>query len=292
MGVLQRFERRVEKLVNGAFARAFRAEVQPVEIASALQRTCDERAAIVSRGRTMVPNTFTVELGPTDAERLSDYRATLAEELAGMVRDHAEEQHYSFIGPVSVQITEAEDLETGMFRVAGSAVAGVTSTGRSQQPPPHSPQPYSSQPHSSQPYRPQPHSPPAHTPEPAPGVSRSAPSAVPVRPDPEATQQVSRPTAPGRRFSGRLEVGATRLEITNPVTVLGRGTDVDLRIDDPGVSRRHAEVRLHGDEAIVVDLGSTNGVVLDGQRVGEARLEDGATIRLGSTEIRFRRGPG
>lgn len=282
MGVLQRFERRVEKLVNGAFARAFRAEVQPVEIASALQRTCDERAAIVSRGRTMVPNAFTVELGLTDAERLSDYRATLAEELAGMVRDHAEEQHYSFIGPVSVQITEAEDLETGMFRVAGSAVAGVTPTGRSQQPPPHSPQPY----------RPQPYSPPAPTPEPAPGVSRSAPPAASLRPDPEATQQVSRPTAPGRRFSGRLEVGATRLEITNPVTVLGRGTDVDLRIDDPGVSRHHAEVRLHGDEAIVVDLGSTNGVVLDGQRVGEARLDDGATIRLGSTEIRFRRGSG
>ena len=64
MGVLQRFERRIEEMVNRPFARAFKAEVQPVEIASALQRECDDRAAIVARGRTMVPNTFTVELGP------------------------------------------------------------------------------------------------------------------------------------------------------------------------------------------------------------------------------------
>ena len=65
MGVLQRFERRIEGLVNRAFARAFKAEVQPVEIASALQRECDDRTAIVARGRTMVPNAFTVDLGAT-----------------------------------------------------------------------------------------------------------------------------------------------------------------------------------------------------------------------------------
>ena len=65
MGVLQRFERRIEEMVNRPFARAFKAEVQPVEIASALQRECDDRAAIVARGRTMVPNAFTVALGST-----------------------------------------------------------------------------------------------------------------------------------------------------------------------------------------------------------------------------------
>ncbi len=64
MGVLQRFEQRIEEMVNRPFARAFKAEVQPVEIASSLQRECDDRAAIVSRGRTMVPNVFTVALAP------------------------------------------------------------------------------------------------------------------------------------------------------------------------------------------------------------------------------------
>ena len=104
MGVLQRFERRIEEMVNRPFARAFKAEVQPVEIASALQRECDDRAAIVARGRTMVPNAFTVALGQHDHERLSVYAEALGEELAAMVREHAEEQRYAFIGPVTVEL--------------------------------------------------------------------------------------------------------------------------------------------------------------------------------------------
>ena len=70
MGVMDRFERGIERAVNGVFAKAFRSQVQPVEIASALRRACDDRAAVISRGRTLVPNAFVVELGPTDHERL------------------------------------------------------------------------------------------------------------------------------------------------------------------------------------------------------------------------------
>src|SRR5215210_7055287 len=102
MGVLQRFERRIEEMVNRPFARVFKAEVQPVELASALQRECDDRAAIVARGRTIVPNSFTVSLGEHDHERLNLYRDALRGELSEMVREHAEEQGYTFIGPVSV----------------------------------------------------------------------------------------------------------------------------------------------------------------------------------------------
>ena len=86
MGVLQRFEQRLESLVNGAFARAFKAEVQPVEIASALQRELDNRAAIVSRDRTMVPNRFVVQLAASDHKRLSIYSDALRSELADVVR--------------------------------------------------------------------------------------------------------------------------------------------------------------------------------------------------------------
>src|SRR5687767_4407036 len=113
-------------MVNRPFARAFKAEVQPVEIASALQRECDDRAAIVGRGRTLVPNDFVVELGEHDHDRLATYDETLGRELAGMVREHAEEQRYAFIGPVQVRFEYADDLSTGMFRVRADAVAGVT----------------------------------------------------------------------------------------------------------------------------------------------------------------------
>ena len=126
MGVLQRFERRIEEMVNRPFARAFKAEVQPVEIASALQRECDDRAAIVARGRTMVPNAFTVALGESDHERLSVYAEALGSELAAMVREHADEQGYAFIGPVTVAFERDDELPTGRFQVRSAAVAGAT----------------------------------------------------------------------------------------------------------------------------------------------------------------------
>ena len=100
MGVLQRFERRLEGMVEGAFARAFRSELQPVEVASAIQREMDDRAAIVAKGRTLVPNDFVVELAETDHERLDVYAESLGVELANLARDYAKEQGYSFVGPV------------------------------------------------------------------------------------------------------------------------------------------------------------------------------------------------
>jgi hypothetical protein len=235
MGVLQRFERRIEEMVNRPFARAFKAEVQPVEVASALQRECDDRAAIVSRGRTMVPNQFDVELGPHDHDRLSVYEEPLAGELAAMVEEHAKEQHYSFIGPVRVAFERHEDLETGRFRVRSSAVAGARD----------------------------------RRPAPEPGTTGERRAASP----------------------GWLEVGSTRYELSDRVTRIGRGGEADLRLDDPGVSRNHAEVRVSGDRVSIRDLGSTNGILLDGQRVGETDLEDGTAVVLGSTTLVFHRGP-
>jgi hypothetical protein len=230
MGVLQRFERRIEDMINRPFARAFKAEVQPVEIASALQREVDDRAAIVSRGRTMVPNEFAVVLGPHDHERLSTYAEALGSELSSMVSEHAEEQNYSFLGPVSVTFERDDELETGRFRVRSAATAG----------------------------------------------------AVAVDP--------SRGTQAGRSGHPWLEVGATTFALTRPTTRIGRGTDTDLRIDDPGISRNHAEIRQQGGDVTIVDAGSTNGIVINGQRVQQARLDDGATVVLGSTTLTFHAG--
>lgn len=125
MGVLQRFERRLEGLVNGAFAKAFKSEVQPVEIASALQRECDDRAAPVSQGRVMVPNDFTVELGAHDYERLATYAGPLSAELGELLQEHGREQRYMFVGPVEVKFERVQDLTTGMFRIRSQALAGV-----------------------------------------------------------------------------------------------------------------------------------------------------------------------
>jgi len=127
MGVLKKFEQRLEGLVNGTFAKVFKSEVQPVEIAGALQRECDNNATIWNRDRTVVPNDFIVELSAPDYERLSPYSGQLGDELAGMVRDYAKQQRYTFMGPIKVHLEKAEDLDTGLYRVRSRTLASSSS---------------------------------------------------------------------------------------------------------------------------------------------------------------------
>src|SRR4051794_913474 len=224
MGMLQRFENRLEQMVSGAFAKAFRSAVQPVEIAAALQREVDNSAQILSRNRRLVPNQFHVELSPQDHERLAPYSSTLQQELTDMLREHAHEQSYVFTGPVSITFAERGDLSTGRFRVRSAALAKVT-----------------------------------------PASERSVTDTA------------------VRRANAILEVNGTKHPLEPPGIVVGRGTDADLRINDPGVSRRHAEIRVYANERTdpdvsVVDLGSTNGMLVNGAKVEQATLDDGATI--------------
>ncbi|MFD5455399.1 DUF3662 domain-containing protein, partial [Streptomyces olivaceus] len=127
MGVLKKFEQRLEGLVNGTFAKVFKSEVQPVEIAGALQRECDNNATIWNRDRTVVPNDFIVELSTPDFERLSPYSGQLGDELAGMVRDYAKQQRYTFMGPIKVNLEKADDLDTGLYRVRSRTLASSSS---------------------------------------------------------------------------------------------------------------------------------------------------------------------
>ncbi len=228
MGIVQRFENRLEQMVSGAFAKAFRSAVQPVELAAALQREVDNSAQILSRDRRLVPNRFRLELSETDHERLAPYTSTLTSELTTILREHAEEQHYVFAGPVSIDLATAEDLGTGRFRVRSQAQALVESQ----------------------------------------------------RPS----------SAPAARDTGvYVEVNGTRHALTPPGLVIGRGSDADLRINDPGVSRRHAEIRVRagspGHQVSIVDLGSTNGLQVDGRRSTEAELRDGSRVRIGNTDL-------
>ncbi len=231
MGMLQRFESRLEQAVSGAFAKAFRSAVQPVELAAALQREVDNSAQILSRNRRLVPNSFRIELSPMDFERLDPYSETLSGELVDMLREHADDQHYVFAGPVAIDFSREEDLGTGRFRVRSQAAAQV--------------------------------------------VAHQLP--------PERAPRGSR----GPTFS--LDIHGTSHPVSGAGLVVGRGAESDLRINDPGVSRRHAEFRLssgRGESRLsVVDLGSTNGTLVDGRRVESSELTDGAVVRIGSTDL-------
>ena len=230
MSGLQRFEQRLEQFVSGAFARAFRSAVQPVEISAALQRECDNNAQILSRQRRMVPNDFHVELSQADLDRLAPYDSTLVKELTAQLAEHAEKQSYVFSGPVTLAFDAADDLTIGRFRVRSRAHASVISNA-------------------------------THT-------------------------QV-------RRARAYVEVNGTRHPLQPPSLVVGRGTEADLRINDPGVSRRHIEFDVEesadGGVAITVqDLGSTNGMLVDGHRITSTSLRDGSEVRVGRTTLTVR----
>lgn len=251
MRPLQRFERRLEGIVSGVFARAFKGDVEPIELAAALKREIDNTARILSRDRRLVPNHFTIELGAADFERLSAYGRTLNHELANELRDHADIQRYTFSGPIEIQLTEDDGLPTGKFHIRSATVGG--------------------------PQRPRPAASDGQT------VLQSVPPQPPPGPPPvrRGTPQVM------------LEVNERRRPINPPGVVLGRGTDADIQINDPGVSRRHAEIRLmpegpEGVRVVVVDLGSTNGTLVDGRRTAEAELTDGSTVRIGNTTMTLR----
>jgi pSer/pThr/pTyr-binding forkhead associated (FHA) protein len=258
--MFDRVEKGIERAVNGAFAKAFRSEVEPVEIASALRREIDDRAMIVSRGRTLVPNTFVVELGPADHGRLGDSEDALSDELRDVINEHAGQQQYAFVGPITVKFEEADDLDTGLFRVRSSTTKGPR---RVAQAPAQARQPQLQ-------------------PRPAPSGGRAD---RPVQAPPPARSSA---------IQVSLEVEGRTHHVTSTVTVLGRGTEADVVVDDSGVSRRHAEVHTDGNRVWVVDLGSTNGTFVDGERVGgqgsagqraTGELTDGSRITIGRTRI-------
>jgi len=239
MGIFDRFEKKVEGAVNGVFARAFKGDVQPVEIAARLQRELDGEAKLMSRDKRLVPNEFTVGLSQHDHDKLAPYAKTLTSELAGEIKSHAAEKGYVFNGPIRIHLELDAGLPVGRFTVGSEAVAGVEASR-------------------------QPANPAASHP-----AAVSPASAHPV-------QLV-------------LEVNGMRHPLNPPGLTIGRGTDADLRINDPGISRLHAEIRVKGTGAVVdldiVDLGSTNGIIVNGQKVRRAVLEVGSRIEIGSTRM-------
>ncbi|WP_105566744.1 FhaA domain-containing protein [Microbacterium halophytorum] len=125
MGLLDSFEKGLERAVNGAFAKTFRSGVQPVEIASALRGELDREAAVVSRDRILAPNDFTVLLHPSDSDQMARIGPSLSTELNEVVAKHAAKQGYSFAGAVRIRIRPDDEVSAGTIRIESAAAEGA-----------------------------------------------------------------------------------------------------------------------------------------------------------------------
>ncbi len=123
------FERRLERLVEGAFARAFKSGLRPVELGRRLVREIDDNRSVGVRGGTVVPNAFTVALSASDLEQFEGVQDSLARELGDAAREHARDEGYAFMGPVEVELVVDERLRTGAFEITGRMVEGVGGAG-------------------------------------------------------------------------------------------------------------------------------------------------------------------
>jgi hypothetical protein len=251
VSVLQRFEKRLEGLVEGAFAKVFKGVVHPVEILNAMQREAEAHKAILAGGRTLVPNRYVIDLSPYDHSRLAPYAAALAQELAQSQAEFIGEQGWTVYGDVIVEIERGEGLDTGMFRVTAEVYTGGDGPG--------APSPYDAPPPSYPSYPQQ-----GGYGGPPPGAPGSARNARLVSSD-------------GRTYP--LSIGST---------VIGRGDQANLRLPDVGISRRHARIDFDGAQVVLTDLGSTNGTSVNGQRVSAVALNPGDMIQLGTTTLTFR----
>lgn len=216
MGLLDSFEKGLERIVNGAFARTFKSGLQPVEITAALRRELDTKAAIVSRDRILVPNKFTVHLAPGDHARMTGIGPTLIDELTQLIQTHATAQHYQFSGGISIRLIKDLTLAEGVMNVESTSVKGEVS------------------------------------------------------------------------WTPILDINGQRYPLTKSHTVIGRGAEADITVDDSGISRRHVEILWDGKRAQVNDLGSTNGSQLNGVPVRKAALPADSVISIGRTRIVFR----
>ena len=225
MGMLDRVERRLDNMINGGFARAFKAELVPAEIAAELRRECDDTVVVRGQGRPVAANDYVVRMAPEDFTRLAPYAAELATQLNEAVRAHVNAQGYLLVGPLAVRLEAGEDLAVGVCHVRSVALPANQPSGSS-------------------------------------------------------ARQVSAPW---------LEMNGFRISLSARLTMIGRSPEADVRLHDPGVSSRHAAIRL-GRSATIEDLGSTNGTFVDGRRVGTADLRDGAVIVLGGVRVTFHEG--
>jgi hypothetical protein len=215
--VLRNFERRLERIVEGVFSRAFKSGLRPIEIGRRLTRELDDTRSIGVRGGTVVANHFTVNLSKQDADEFANVTDTMQRELADLAREHAREEGYTFMGPVEVVFNVDPGMRVGSFSIEARLREGE-----------------------------------------------------------------------GGVAAGSLVLpSGERFILGDGVVTIGRLTDSVLVLEDPNVSRQHAEIRPTGNGFVLADLGSTNGSKVNGVKVSERVLQDGDELTFGATSFRF-----
>lgn len=250
MSILRDFEKRLEGAVEGFFARAFRSGLQPVELAKALQRYAANYQQVGLEG-VFVPNVYRFVLSPDDLERFEGFTDSLRTELSEVVARTVSDRDWRLKGPVRIEFVEGEHIRTGTYELRGKVEAGA------QAPPPT----------------------PASTSAPGarahsargPGLD-SAPSTGILQGSGGSAQLVG---ADGRRHP----LGGS--------TLVGRLPECDITLDDAAVSRRHARIVHDGADYQVEDLGSTNGVRVNGQPVTRTALRSGDQVDFGGVRFTF-----
>jgi pSer/pThr/pTyr-binding forkhead associated (FHA) protein len=250
VSVLRTIESKLESLFEGVFGRAFRSNVQPVELARKLVKEMDDHRS-VSVSRVYVPNEYTVYLSPSDRDQFAGYEDQLREELSDYLTEHARRERYVLLTTPLVKLETDEDLDVGEFGIATRLVRG-----------------------------------PAKPASDAP-ATQSAPGATMIYKAPEQPVEAVETVAAPPETAATLTIEGAVHELRGHAVVLGRSKDCDIRLNDPNVSRRHAEVRPDGLGWVVVDLDSTNGIETGGERVKELALTDGMHFVLGTTEVTF-----
>ena len=253
--VLRAIEQKIEALFEGVFGRAFRANVQPVELARKLAKEMDDHRT-VSVSRVYAPNEYTVYLAPGDREQFESYEENLRGELQEYLSEHARREGYAMLSPPRVLMETDADLDVGEFGIATRMA--------------------------------QPDRRRAAAGEPADDLEPGATMVYKAK-TPAPTQAVSPEELGVEQELVTLVYDGTRHEVKQRRVVLGRSRDCDIQLSDANVSRRHAELRQEGTSYWIVDLGSTNGMEVNGKRVKRAKLTDGDTITLGSTKVTFTR---
>jgi Protein of unknown function (DUF3662)/Inner membrane component of T3SS, cytoplasmic domain len=250
--VLRSLEQKLESLFEGVFGRAFRTNVQPVELARKLAKEMDEHR-VVSVSRVYVPNEYTVYLSTDDRKQFEGYENSLLSELEEYVGEHARRESYALLTPPRVSLETDSDLALGEFGIGTrmvqphhgnrneadeAVVVGATMIYKHED---------------------------------ADGEAAEAPPEEPL-PAGEAAF---------------LSWNGKRMRVEKRSIVLGRSRECDIQVEDSNVSRRHAELRREGADYWVVDLDSTNGLEVNGKRVKRAKLDPGDSFTVGSTEVTF-----
>jgi hypothetical protein len=251
--VLRAIEQKIEALFEGVFGRAFRTNVQPVELARKLAKEMDDHKT-VSVSRVYVPNEYTIYLSESDREQFEGYESSLVAELEEYLGEHAKRESYALLTPPRVLLETDDDLAIGEFGIAT----------RMMQPKRGRPAPD----------------------EPAEQVESGATMIYKPRVQ-QPTEAASAEELGLEREVAVLSWDGQQKRVDKRRVVLGRSRECDIQVEDPNVSRRHAELRQEGAAYWIVDLDSTNGIEVNGRRVKRAKLDTGDTFTVGSTDITF-----